>query len=241
MENESVTRFLCDNDALSRLLNAALKVAGKKELEAVRLRRHENSLIISAVNPTATFVAEMAADWIEFDEDRDGVVEISKVAANSLASFKIQMPKGLAVEQTVSISIGEERIRLQDETGLWKIPGGRDEHRRSDLELGGDHLKSVTRAGEMEPTQLFIGPNQMHLATAVVRALHKPVTKFQRSEPAPGVSRWLVAGPGWALTMTSEPSSDTANSDSREDSGDTEPEALATVHVVTASPSGGIA
>lgn len=200
----STSRFLCNMETLAFVLRAALKIASK-QYDAVRLTRAENDrLMVSAISAHETLVATLAAEFIWWDEERDHVVEMSRHAAASLASFEVPMPKDVVMEPTVSVTIGPKRIRLQDATGLWQVPSGRDEHRLQDLVLTGDHARTITEASQLQDeAQLWVGPKQLKTISSVVQALHREVSTIARMEPAPGVSRWFVAGANWGLTISS--------------------------------------
>ena len=117
------SRFLCRMDSLSCALRAAVKVAGKNELAYVRLHRlSEDTLSISALGENVSFRAKLKVDFVHWDDERDDRVELSKHAAASLAGYEVKTPDGLDAEPTVSVTIGQERVRVQDETGLGSSP-----------------------------------------------------------------------------------------------------------------------
>ena len=144
-------------DSLAFALKAAVKVAGKDELAFVRLHRlNEDTLSVSALGNDVSFRAKLKVDFIHWNDDRDDRIEISKHAANSLAGYQVKTPEGLDVEPLVSIQIGDEKIRVEDATGLFQTAGGRDEHRLKDPILPGDHEKIFYDAASAPGTPFWI-------------------------------------------------------------------------------------
>ena len=203
VQDSSTSRFLCSMEILAFVLRAALKIASKN-FDAVRFARAANDrLMVSAISTHETFVATLPAEFIWWDDERDRVVEVTRHAAASLASFEVPMPKGVVMEPTVSVTIGPKRIRLQDATGLWQVPSGRDEHRLEDQVLPGDHARTIAEASQLRgEAKLWVGPRQIKTISGVAQALHREVSTLARMEPAPGVSRWFAGGANWGLTIS---------------------------------------
>lgn len=202
-ESESV--LTCRMDTLSRALRAALKIAGKKELAYVRLARlGVDRLAVSAVNEKATFSTTMHANFIHWHEDRDTTVDITKQVAASLATFEIKMPNDFDSDPLVSLRIGEEALRLRDETGLFPFARGRNEYREADPVLPGDHEDALSRTAVWSGSPFVIPPDQLATAASVAKALDRPVQLMQRLVRDAAV-RWYVAGPDWRLSMSTLP------------------------------------
>lgn len=202
-ESESV--LTCRMDTLSRTLRAALKTAGKKELAYVRLTRiGVGRLAVSAVNEKATFSTTLHANFIHWQEDRDTTVDITKQVAASLASFEIKMPNGLDTDPLVSLRIGEEALRLRDETGLFPIARGRNEYREADPVLPGDHDDALSRTAVWSGSPFVIPPDELATAASVAKALDRPVQLMQRLVRDAAV-RWYILGPDWRLSMSTLP------------------------------------
>lgn len=199
--------LICRMDSLSRALRAALKIAGKKELSFVRLSRPaEEKLAVSAVNEKATFATTLHANFIHWEEDRDHVIDISKPVAASLAGFEIKMPKGLDSDPLVSLRIGEEALRLRDETGLFPIARGRNEYREAEPVLPGNHREALSRTSTWPGGSFLFPPEELATVASVAKALDKPVGLMQRLVRDNAV-RWYVVGPGWQLSMAATPES----------------------------------
>lgn len=202
-ELESV--LTCRMDTLSRALRAALKIAGKKELAYVRLARlGVDRLAVSAVNEKATFSTTMHANFIHWQEERDSTVDITKAVAASLATFEIKMPNGFDSDPLVSLRIGEEALRLRDETGLFPIARGRNEYREQDPVLPGNHEDALSRTAVWSGSPFVIPPDKLATAASVAKALDRPVQLIQRLVRDAAV-RWYVAGPDWRLSMSTLP------------------------------------
>lgn len=198
------SRFLCRMDVLSCALRAAVKVAGKDELAYVRLHRlNEDTLSISSLGPDSSFRVKIKADFIAWDEQRDDRVEISKHAAASLAGYEVKTPSGNDnVEPTVSVTIGDEHIRVQDETGLFQIAAGRDEHRLADTVLPGDHERIFTDAARQSGAPFWITPEALTPITGVAKTLNRRIVMWVRSQTEEGISRWYVLGDDWQMTVS---------------------------------------
>ncbi|MCQ4611873.1 hypothetical protein [Corynebacterium sp. CCUG 51687] len=202
-ESESV--LTCRMDTLSRALRAALKIAGKKELAYVRLARiGVDRLAVSAVNEKATFSTTLHANFMYWNEERDDAIDITKAVAASLAGFEIKMPNGLDSDPLVSLRIGEEALRLRDETGLFPIARGRNEYREADPVLPGDHEDALSRTAVWSGSPFVIPPDQLVTAAAVAKTLDRPVHLMQRLVRDAAV-RWYVVGPDWRLSMSTLP------------------------------------
>ena len=215
----------CRMDSLSRALRAALKIAGKKELAYVRLSRlGEERLAISAVSQKATFYTTMHAHFIHWEEDRDHVIDITKPVAASLASFEIKMPSDLATEPLVSLRIGEEALRLRDETGLFPIARGRNEYREPDPVLPGNHREALERTSAWPDTAFSIPSDELVTAASVAKALDRPMQVMRRLQRDHAV-RWYLAGPAWQLSMSTTPEavSTTDDSPTESDQPDAQP------------------
>lgn len=223
-DSESV--LTCRMDTLSRALRAALKIAGKKELAYVRLTRlGVDRLAVSAVNEKATFSTTLHANFIHWQEERDTTVDITKQVAASLATFEIKMPGGLDADPLVSLRIGEEALRLRDETGLFPIARGRNEVREQDPVLPGNHEDALSRTAVWSGSPFVIPPDQLATAAAVAKTLDRPVQVMQRLVRDAAV-RWYVLGPDWRLSMSTLPDkeatvveADTANDSPKDTSG----------------------
>lgn len=212
----SESKFLCRMDTLSYALNAAVRVAGKEELAYVRLHRlTDGMLAISALGEDASFRVKVPIESIAWVDDRDDRVEMTKAAARSLAGYEVKTPKDLAVEPTVSITIGEERVRLRDESGLFQHPGGRDEHRLPEPVLPGDHEKIFTDAAGHRGAPFWLPPETLATIASVAKHLHSPVSMIVRSEPEEYASRWYVVGADsrWQLTVSKKEKNITKNPD----------------------------
>lgn len=242
-ELESV--LTCRMDTLSRALRAALKIAGKKELAYVRLARlGVDRLAVSAVNEKATFSTTMHANFMYWNEERDDTVDITKQVAASLATFEIKMPNGFDSDPLVSLRIGEEALRLRDETGLFPFARGRNEYREADPVLPGDHEDALSRTAVWSGSPFVIPPDQLATAAAVAKTLDRPVQVMQRLVRDAAV-RWYVLGPDWRLSMSTLPDKEAtvveaeAAKDAAKDHADTEEKTTPTpdVKVVEAKQS----
>ena len=192
-------------DYLSCALRAALKVAGKKDYAYVRLRRiSANTLAVSSVSEKTTFSASLHADFIRWDDDRDYVVDITKAVAASLAGFEIKIRPGLEVDPLVSVTIGDETIKVRDETGLFPVSRGRTEIREADAVLPGDHQSALAKTSTWSGSPFVIPPDQLATAAAVAKTLDRPVQVMQRLVRDAAV-RWYVLGPDWRLSMSTLP------------------------------------
>jgi len=197
------SRFLCRMDSLSCALRAAVKVAGKDEIAYVRLHRlNEHTLSISALGEKASFRAKLKVDFVHWDDERDDRVELSKHAAASLAGYEVKTPDGLDAEPTVSVTIGQERIRVQDETGLFQTAGGRDEHRLAHAVLPGDHEKIFVDAASAPGAPFWIPPETLATISGVAKLLRRRIVMLTRSEPEELTSRWYVLGDDWQMTVS---------------------------------------
>ena len=238
-END-ISRLLCRMDTLSNALRAACRVAGRDELAFVRLHRvAKDELSISALGKDASFRAKIRVDYLQWDEERDTTVEISKHAAASLAGYTVKTPDGLDVEPLVSLTIGDEAIRVQDETGLFRTVGGRDEHRLADLVLTGSHERTFARAAEMPTGPFWIGPDEVAAINSVAKLMRQPIHLIQRIEIEDAVSRWYVRASSWEMTVSKD-----ERSARQPNEGDDEralPEGVTDIRVVSARPGGGIA
>lgn len=237
------SRFLCRMDSLAFALRAAIKVAGKDELAYIRLYRlNENTLSISALGEDAAFRAQLRVDFIHWNDDRDDRVALSKHAAASLAGFEVKTPHGLDVEPTVSVNIGPERIRVQDESGLFQAAGGRDEHRLADPILPGDHEKLFFDAAAEPGAPFWITPEVLSTIAGVTKLLHRRILMLRRLEPDEAVSRWYVVGDGWQMTVSKKEKHRlfaTINQDEPQDQDEEEPSLEP--RRVLALPAGGLA
>lgn len=242
------SRFLCRMDSLSCALRAAVKVAGKDEIAYVRLHRlNENTLSISALGEKASFRAKLKVDFVHWDDERDDRVELSKHAAASLAGYEVKTPDGLDAEPTVSVTIGQERIRVQDETGLFQTAGGRDEHRLSNPVLPGDHEKIFSDAASAPGARFWITPETLATISGVAKLLRRRIIMLCRSEPEELISRWYVLGDDWQMTVShkeklqiKQDQEDTAGKDSPATEAEDQNDATAR-RLVVAAPAGGIA
>lgn len=197
------SRFLCRMDSLSCALRAAVKVAGKNELAYVRLHRlSEDTLSISALGENVSFRAKLKVDFVHWDDERDDRVELSKHAAASLAGYEVKTPDGLDAEPTVSVTIGQERVRVQDETGLFQTAGGRDERRLADSVLPGDHEKIFVDAASALGAPFWITPDVLATISGVAKLLRRRIIMLTRSEPEELTSRWYVLGDDWQMTLS---------------------------------------
>lgn len=239
--------FLCRMDSLAFALKAAVKVAGKDELAFVRLHRlNENMLSISALGEKASFRAKLKVEFVSWNEDRDDRVELSKHAAASLAGYEVKTPDGLDAEPTVSVTIGQERIRVQDETGLFQTAGGRDEHRLAQAVLPGDHEKIFFDAASELSAPFWITPETLATISGVAKLLRRRIVMLCRSEPEELTSRWYVLGDDWQMTVSHkeklrlqhDPDDDGKESP---DFNDAEEPADNVRRLVVAAPPGGIA
>ena len=242
------SRFLCRMDSLSCVLRAAVKVAGKDEIAYVRLHRlNEDTLSISALGEKASFRAKLKVEFVSWDEDRDDRVELSKHAAASLAGYEVKTPDGLDAEPTVSVTIGQERIRVQDETGLFQTAGGRDEHRLANSVLPGDHEKIFYDAASAPGAPFWITPETLATISGVAKLLRRRIVMLCRSEPEELISRWYVLGDDWQMTLShkeklqiKQGQEDTAGKDSPAAKIEQVVDATAR-RLVAADPAGGIA
>lgn len=242
------SRFLCRMDSLSCALRAAVKVAGKDELAYVRLHRlNENTLSISALGEKASFRAKLKVDFVHWDDERDDRVELSKHAAASLAGYEVKTPDGLDAEPTVSVTIGDEKIRVQDETGLFQTAGGRDEHRLAHAVLPGDHEKIFFDAASAPGAPFWITPETLATISGVAKLLRRRIIMLCRSEPEELISRWYVLGDDWQMTVShkeklqiKQDQEDTAGKDSPATEAEDQNDATAR-RLVVAAPAGGIA
>lgn len=204
-KSEYESQFLCRMDYLSCALRAALKVAGKKDYAYVRLRRiSANTLAVSSVSEKTTFSASLHADFIRWDDDRDYVVDITKAVAASLAGFDIKIRPGLEVDPLVSIAIGDETIKVRDETGLFPVSRGRTEIRETDAVLPGDHQSALAKTSTWSGSPFVIPPEEFGIIASVAKALDKPIQLMQRLVSLTAV-RWYVVGPGWQLSVSATP------------------------------------
>lgn len=204
-KSEFESQFLCRMDYLSRALRAALKVAGKKDLAYIRLRRAGPSTIaVSSVSEKTTFSTTLHADFIRWDDERDHVVDITKAVAASLAGFEIKIGKGVDADPLVSVTIGDETIKVRDETGLFTVSRGRNEVREFEAVLPGDHQAALEKTSAWEATSFIIPPDEFGVVAAVAKALDKPVGTMQRLVKYAAV-RWYVVGPGWQLSISALP------------------------------------
>lgn len=242
------SRFLCRMDSLSCALRAAVKVAGKDEIAYVRLHRlNERTLSISALGEKASFRAKLKVDFVHWDDERDDRVELSKHAAASLAGYEVKTPDGLDAEPTVSVTIGQERIRVQDETGLFQTAGGRDEHRLAHAVLPGDHEKIFFDAASAPGAPFWIPPETLATISGVAKLLRRRIVMLTRSEPEELTSRWYVLGDDWQMTVShkeklqiKQDQEDTAGKDSPATEAEDQNDATAR-RLVVAAPAGGIA
>lgn len=204
MSDNNQSRFLCRMDSLSFALRAAVKVAGKKQLAYVRLYRlDEHTLAISALGNNCSFRVKLKVDFVNWLDDRDEKVELSTHAAASLAGYEVQIPDDLAAEPLVSVTIGPERIRVQDESGLFQTSSGRDEHRLADPVLpAGDHEKIFIRAATAPGAPFWITPDAITSIAGVSKVLHRRIVQLSRSELTESVSRWYVIGDEWQMTVS---------------------------------------
>lgn len=243
------SRFLCRMDSLSCALRAAVKVAGKDDIAYVRLHRlNENTLSISALGENASFRAKLKVDFIHWNSDRDDRVELSKHAAASLAGYEVKTPDGLDAEPTVSVTIGPERIRVQDETGLFQTAGGRDEHRLAQAVLPGDHEKIFFDAANAPGAPFWVPPETLAAISGVAKLLRRRITVLRRSEPEELTSRWHVVGDDWQMTLSHKEKlrlqhdpDDDGGKDSPAFNDDEEEPADNVRRLVIAAPTGGIA
>lgn len=197
------SRFICRMDSLACALRAAVKVAGSKELAYVRIcRLNEDTVAISALGADASFRAKIKVDFVHWDEDRDYRVEMSKHAAASLAGYVVKTPEGLDAEPTVSVTIGPEKVRVQDETGLFQTAGGRDEHRLADPVLPGDHERIFFDASRQHGAPFWITPDALATIAGVAKVLRRRIVMWVRSEPEEATSRWYVVGDDWQMTVS---------------------------------------
>lgn len=197
------SRFICRMDSLACALRAAVKVAGSKELAYVRIcRLNEDTVAISALGADASFRAKIKVDFVHWDEDRDYRVEMSKHAAASLAGYVVKTPEGLDAEPTVSVTIGPEKVRVQDETGLFQTAGGRDEHRLADPVLPGDHERIFTDAAIQTSAPFWIPPDALATIAGVAKVLRRRIVMWVRSELEEATSRWYVVGDDWQMTVS---------------------------------------
>lgn len=239
--------FMCRMDKLSYVLAAAVKVAGKDDLAYVRLHRVASDVLaVSALGERASFRAKLQVDFIQWDDDRDKFVEITKHAAASLAGFSIKMPKDLDVEPLVSVTIGEESISVKDESGLFQTSAGRVEHRMVDQVLPGDHEKIFADARQEKTAAFFILPEQITLIAAVAKTLRRGVDVLVRTEPEETFSRWYVEGRGWEMTLSLTEKLATQNQAPTdptppEQDQEEEPAPARGSRLVVAAPAGGIA
>lgn len=242
------SRFLCRMDSLSCALRAAVKVAGKDEIAYVRLHRlNERTLSISALGEKASFRTKLKVDFVHWDDERDDRVELSKHAAASLAGYEVKTPDGLDAEPTVSVTIGQERIRVQDETGLFQTAGGRDEHRLAHAVLPGDHEKIFFDAASAPGAPFWIPPETLATISGVAKLLRRRIVMLTRSEPEELTSRWYVLGDDWQMTVShkeklqiKQDQEDTAGKDSPATEAEDQNDATAR-RLVVAAPAGGIA
>lgn len=242
MSETDISRLLCRMDTLSNALRAACRVAGRDELAFVRLHQvSKDELSISALGKDSSFRAKVKVDYLDWDIERDKTVEISKNAAASLGGYKVQTPDGLDVEPLVSLTIGEESIRVQDETGLFRTVGGRDEHRLADLVLTGNHERTFARAAEMPSAPFWIGPDEIAAINGVAKLMRQPIHLVQRSEIEESTSRWYVRASAWEMTISrDERHARTPGDDDRGEQVQL-PEGVTEIRVVSARPGGGIA
>lgn len=242
------SRLLCRMDSLACALRAAVKVAGKDDIAYVRLHRlDESTLSISALGENASFRAKLKVDFIHWNSDRDDRVELSKHAAASLAGYEVKTPDGLDAEPTVSVTIGPERIRVQDETGLFQTAGGRDEHRLAHAVLPGNHEKIFFDAATAPGAPFWVPPETLAAISGVAKLLRRRITVLRRSELEELTSRWYVVGDDWQMTLSHkeklrlqhDPDDDGGN-DSPDFNDDEEPNDNVR-RLVIAAPTGGIA
>lgn len=240
MSDTDFSRLLCRMDMLSNALRAACRVAGRDELAFVRLHRvAKDELSISALGKDASFRAKVPVDYLQWDEERDTTVEISKHAAASLAGYAVKTPDGMDIEPLVSLTIGDEAIRVQDETGLFRTVGGRDEHRLADRVLPGDHERTFARAAEMPTGPFWIGPDEVAAINGVAKLMRQPIQLMQRSEIEESTSRWYVRANAWEMTISRDERS--ARQPNEDNDERVLPEGVTEIRVVSARPGGGIA
>lgn len=195
--------FFCRMDSLSRAIRAAVKVAGPKKLAYIRLYRiNEGTLAISALGDNASFRVKLKVQFKNWNEDRDYRVELTKHAAASLAGYVVQTPDGLDAEPTVSVTIGDEKVCVEDTTGLFQTAGGRTEHRIADPVLPGDHERIFTDAAIQTSAPFWITPDALATIAGVAKLLRRRIVMWVRSEPEEATSRWYIVGDDWQMTVS---------------------------------------
>lgn len=243
----AASQFQCRMDSLACALRAAVKVAGKDHLAYVRLHRlNEDTLAISALGPHASFRVKLKVEFLSWEEDRDHRVEISKHAAASLAGYQVKTPDGLDVEPLVTVQIGEERIRVEDATGLFQTAGGRDEHRLADSVLPGDHEKIFVDAAISPSSSFWIGPEELTQIAGVAKVLCRRIVMWRRAEPEEFASRWYVLGDDWQMTVSRiekhlQPQPEEPDAAPTYDDTDAPDDSTERPNLVLAVPTGGLA
>lgn len=240
------SRFICRMDSLACAIRAAVKVAGNKELAYVRFYRlNQDTLAISALGMNASFRAKVKVQFSEWNENRDYRVEMSKHAAASLAGYVVKTPEGLDAEPTVSVTIGDEKIRVEDATGLFQTAGGRDEHRLADPVLPGDHERIFTDAAIQSKAPFWITPDALSTIAGVAKVLRRRIVMWVRSEPEEATSRWYVHGDDWQMTVSHKERDralpPTDDDGPAYDDGDNQDGGDGVRRLVIAAPAGGIA
>ncbi|MEJ6013268.1 hypothetical protein WG936_05385 [Corynebacterium sp. H127] len=189
---------------LQQALKAACKVAGKKDLETVRIEIMPDieQLRVYAMSHESTIEIRIPTTMIDLvHQERDRLIEITAGEAKRIVAMGSTAASGLDDElPQIGLIITEPWINATDETGH----GRRTTQvaRLAEPRLPGDPSKAVARAIESKAIdQGFVHADQWKLVSAVASVMGHHSRLITLDAPDP-VRRILLIGHSFALTST---------------------------------------
>lgn len=200
------SKIICYHDELQAALNAALKVADKKNFGSIQFRPipEDEVIQISALNPTSTFMATVPTEMCDVVEGRDEVFECLLSEASVMARFPIKMPKGSDGEvPKAGLIIAESWIQITDETGLGVGIRHTRIRRNSEVELPGTPARTIESALDaQEDLGAMLYPAQTALVGKVAEIMGQKHRIRCVESPDGVLSRVLLTGTMYGLTVT---------------------------------------
>lgn len=191
-------------------LKAAKTVAGKDApYDVIQLRFAESAgqVIISAMNPRATFYVRLDAEILGVVADRDELVEFPKAEVDALVHMPFAKVEA-GEEVRVGINVSEEAIRVTDESGFGMgfHPHNSSFPRLLDKTPLGDAVRAVDTAKD-DATELGTRPvlplyPQLDAIVKVHRSFGGRARITQVGDLNEGAGRILAHGINWSMTVT---------------------------------------
>lgn len=200
------SKIICYHDELQAALNAALKVADKKNFGSIQFRPipEDEVIQISSLNPYSTFMATVPTEMCDVVEGRDEIFECLLSEASVMAKFPIKMPKGSDGEvPKAGLIIAESWIQITDETGLGIGIRHTRIRRNSEIELPGTPARTIeTALDTADDPAAMLYPAQTALVGKVAEIMGQKHRIRCVESPDGVLSRVLLTGTTYGLTVT---------------------------------------